>query len=186
MSRLFASLVLMGALAACGSEPQDVKSHHAKKAADDQKPTQVQPLDSGSSSYEYTYSPVGKRDPFRSTLEDLAERPADASMRPDCGPLCGWDIGQLKLVAVISGISNPVAMLEAPNNKGYIVRRGTFVGKRNGKVTQIRSGEVVITEIFKDQMGKPHVSPIVVRLPADTKDAFEPEEQNLLGAEVAE
>jgi type IV pilus assembly protein PilP len=136
--------------------------------------------------FEYTYTPVGKRDPFRSVVDDAASLPAEAlAMRADCGPLCKWEIEQLKLVAVISGISNPVAMVEDPSGKGFVVRRGSFVGKRNGKVTQIRAGEVVVTEIFKDQMGKPHVNPVFIRMPVE-KSSQDEAEVNLLGPEVTE
>ncbi|MGC4122297.1 MAG: pilus assembly protein PilP [Myxococcales bacterium] len=88
-------------------------------------------------------------------------------------------------MAIISGVSNPLAMVEDPNGRGYIVRRGTFVGKRNGKVTQIRAGELVVTEIYKDQMGKPHINPVPIKLPSDEKTGQQ-EDQNLLTPEVSE
>ena len=133
---------------------------------------------------EYLYSPVGKRDPFRSAIEDKLTSADEGADRGSCGPLCKWELEQLRLVAVISGVSNPLAMVEDPNGRGYIVRRGTFVGKRNGKVSQIRSGEVVVTEIYRDQMQKPHVNPVSIKLPTDTPQGQE--DQNLLAPENAE
>jgi type IV pilus assembly protein PilP len=180
-------LVLVAALASCGSDPLPATARPATPSTS--KPKAVEKAEKEAAEaeplLEYAYSPVGKRDPFRSVLDETGRhRPEDSSVNSNCGPLCKWEIEQLKLVAVISGISNPLAMVEDPAGKGHIVRRGTFIGKRNGKVTQIRSGEVVVTEIFKDQMGKPHVNPVYIRLPAEK--SAEIEDQNLLGPEVAE
>jgi hypothetical protein len=58
------------------------------------------------------------------------------------------------------------------------------VGRRNGKVTQIRAGEVVVTEIFKDQLGKPHRNDVAVKLPVDK--VVDQDEPNLLLQEAAE
>jgi len=186
-------LVALLTLAGCGEEiapPPPPKAAPApapapKKEAAAQTQDATKPGEAPPPTVEYAYSPVGKRDPFRSVLDDKTGPTESGQERPDCGPLCKWELEQLKLVAVISGVSNPLAMVEDPNGRGYIVRRGTFVGKRNGKVTQIRAGEVVVTEIYKDQMGKPHVNPVPIKLPTDEKPGAA-EDQNLLTPEVAE
>ncbi|HEY3449216.1 MAG TPA: pilus assembly protein PilP [Myxococcales bacterium] len=186
-------LVALLVLAGCGEEvatpatpsPKPAPAQ-AKKAAPAQDAAKQQPEAAAAvPTIEYAYSPVGKRDPFRSALDEKQSTTDTGQERPDCGPLCKWELEQLRLVAVISGVSNPLAMVEDPNGRGYIVRRGTFVGKRNGKVTQIRAGELVVTEIYKDQMGKPHVNPVPIKLPADEKPGAT-EDQNLLTPEVAE
>jgi type IV pilus assembly protein PilP len=94
---------------------------------------------------EWSYSSVGKRDPFRSFLSELqASGPALATR---CNTALGrFELDQLKLVAVITGLADPVAMVEAPNGVGYAVRRGVCVGKNGGVVASVRSGEVVISE----------------------------------------
>jgi type IV pilus assembly protein PilP len=181
-------VALVGLLTACGSSPSPMPRKASAAAVvprkveqlKEEKPAEaVPPL-------EYAYSPVGKRDPFRSILDDIAQKAVDsASGRAECGPLCHWDLEQLRLVAVISGISNPLGMVEDPNGRGHVVRRGTFVGKRNGKITQISAGEVVVTEVFKDQMGKPHSNPVVIKLPVDKQES-EQEDANLLSREIAE
>lgn len=99
----------------------------------------------------FLYSPIGKRDPFRSPLDDLI-KVAD-SPQHNC-PLCRWEVDQLKLVAVITGTGNPVAMVEDPNGLGHMLRQGTQVGKAGGKVTSIERDEVVVTEITHDPFGK--------------------------------
>ncbi len=180
-------LILSCALAACGGDVGKAKPA-APARAEASKKASATDKDAAAAApatlIEYAYSPVGKRDPFRSILDDVAESRPDQDLRPDCGPLCKWELDQLRLVAVVSGMSNPLGMVEDPGGKGYIVRRGTFMGKRNGKVTQIRAGEVVVTEIYKDNMGKPHPNLVVIKLPSEK--ATVEEDQNLLGPDVAE
>ncbi|MGI5862995.1 MAG: pilus assembly protein PilP [Myxococcales bacterium] len=175
-------------LAACGDAPskpvaKPKKTAAAKEAAKPELASSAAEAEQAPL-YEYAYSPIGKRDPFRSVLDDEQAKPQLAAGVRDCGPLCKWDLEQFKLVAVISGMSNPLAMVEDPSGRGYVVRRGTFIGKRNGKVSQIRSGEVIVTEVFKDQMGKPHLNQIVIQLPKDEKGKKGAEDIDLLGAEV--
>ena len=100
--------------------------------------------------YSYNYNPVGRRDPFRSPIEDLKvdTRQSEDSGKGCTEPLCQWDIDQLKLVAVVTGDANPMAMVEDPMGRGHIVRRNTKMGRQGGKVTQILREEVIVTEVI--------------------------------------
>ena len=77
-------------------------------------------------------NPLGKRDPFRSPLGESQTRPEGSQVCSE--PLCQWDLDQLKLVAVVTGDANPLAMVEDPQTRGYIIHRGTRVGKQGGQV----------------------------------------------------
>ena len=55
---------------------------------------------------------------------------------------------------MVTGTGNPVAMVEDPDGVGHVVRQGTEVGRRNGKVTTIRRDEVVVAELAHDPFGK--------------------------------
>ena len=94
---------------------------------------------------EWAYSSVGKRDPFRSYLAELAESRETAASRCTT-PLGRFEIDQLRLVAVVTGLDDPVAMVQAPNGIGYSIRRGACVGRNGGVISAVRSGEVVIQE----------------------------------------
>ena len=78
--------------------------------------------------------------------EDMVDTPPPNQPTACSEPLCQWDIDQLKLVAVVSGDANPLAMVEDPMGRGHIVRRNTRMGRQGGKVTQILRDEVVVTE----------------------------------------
>ena len=81
-----------------------------------------------------------------------------------------FEIDQLKLVAVIFGVAQPKAMVEAPDGKGYIVQLGTLVGKNFGRVARISHNEVVVTEEFRDGKGAKGVNTIHLTLEKDKEN----------------
>jgi type IV pilus assembly protein PilP len=146
--KTFHSMFISGALAlalvGCGEEPPPPPPVVPKR-------TQEAPKEKAAvaaPTYVYEYNPVGKRDPFRSPIEDMArEAPQPGQQVAACNePLCQWDIDQLKLVAVVTGDANPMAMVEDPMGRGHVVRRNTRMGRQGGKVTQILRDEVIVTE----------------------------------------
>jgi type IV pilus assembly protein PilP len=96
--------------------------------------------------FAYVYSPVGKRDPFRSKYKVLA---TSDKKRPG-SILTRYEIQQLKLSAIISGTSRPMAQVELPDGKGVLLKIGTPVGKNNGKVVRIKHDEVIVAEEYRD------------------------------------
>jgi type IV pilus assembly protein PilP len=113
---------------------------------------------------EWAYSSVGKRDPFRSFLSEIQASTAVLATR--CAtPLGRFEIEQLKLVAVVTGLEDPVAMVEAPNGVGYAVHRGACIGKNGGTVAAVRSGEVIVSEWAIRADGTRDKTKTVLRLP---------------------
>lgn len=108
----------------------------------------------------YIYSPVGKRDPFRSFYKVIKSK-AKAKIG---GILTHFEIDQLKLTAIISGISRPRAQVELPDGKGVVVKVGTRIGKNYGRVVRIKNDEVVIAEDFRDHLGRKMTNYIHMRL----------------------
>src|SRR4051812_1841135 len=108
------ALVLVSA--GCGDAPPSSQAPTAaapgtpaaqKKAAPAAAaPAPVAPV----STYQYAYNPLGKRDPFRSLLEDLRNQAQGSQVESCSEPLCQWDLDQLILVAVVTGDANPIAM----------------------------------------------------------------------------
>lgn len=132
--------------AACGDKPKPAAAKaaaakaaaaaEAKPAADDaKKPGEA----------EWSYSSAGKRDPFRSFLAEA--RASGKLLDTRCAtPLGRYELEQLKLVAVVTGLEDPVAMVQAPTGVGYSVRRGACIGKNGGTVQAVRTGEIVVAE----------------------------------------
>ena len=117
-------------------------------------------------SEEYTYNPIGKRDPFKSFL---AEEIAPGSQKATT-PLQRFDIDQMGLIGIIWGISTPRAMVTTPDGKGYVVQKGTLVGKNWGKVSRITQDEVIISEEYRDFEGKLIVHEIPLKMPKDKEE----------------
>lgn len=114
--------------------------------------------------YSYSYSPVGKRDPFRSPAPEMGvSGPVGACSEP----LCQWDLEQFTLVAVVTGDSNPLAMVQDPQGRGYIVRRATRIGKQGGKVAQILRDQLIINEEYIAPDGKRVVNPVSLKIKQD-------------------
>jgi type IV pilus assembly protein PilP len=115
---------------------------------------------------EWSYSSAGKRDPFRTFLADIEKSQGGLATR--CAtPLGRFEIEQLKVVAVVTGLEDPVAMVEAPNGVGYSVRRGACIGKNGGVVASIRSGELVVAEWAVRADGTRDRTQTVLRLPKE-------------------
>ena len=157
-------------VAACGgskpassSRPKPAKpAATAAATADAKKETAVESL------VNYAYNPVGKRDPFRSPIEELS-RTTNATQVTACNePLCAWDLDQLKLVAVVTGDANPIAMVEDPLGRGHIVRRNARMGRQAGLVTQILRDSLTVTEYVQTE-GKRIPNPVIIQLKPDAK-----------------
>ncbi|WXH31348.1 hypothetical protein WA016_05324 [Myxococcus stipitatus] len=118
--------------------------------------------------YVYSYNPVGKRDPFRSPLEELGRQGQQNPVTTCTEPLCAFDLDQLKLVAVVTGDANPLAMVEDPQGRGHIVRRNTRVGRQGGKVTQILRDSLTVTEVFSGN-GEIIKNPVTLQLKPDDR-----------------
>ena len=158
--QLLAALVLASA---CGGSAPPPPATATKAAV--AKPPAVQEQGAAPAPT-YVYNPVGKRDPFRSPDAEPATQAALANA--SCNePLCRFDVDQLTLVAVVSGDANPLAMVQDPAGRGYFVRRNTRVGRQGGRVTQIMSDAVVITEYFTTPDGKTTANPVTLAIKAD-------------------
>jgi len=119
----------------------------------------------------YVYNPIGKRDPFRSFL---ASGPKDDDDTPRT-PLQRYDLDQYQLVGVIWGIDRPRALVQDPEHTGHVVEIGTYIGKNWGKVTQITSSGVVVTEEYQTIDGELVVNEIPMKLAStDTEEGRRP------------
>jgi type IV pilus assembly protein PilP len=161
---VLALLVLIAlAVAACGEEKRT-----APKAA----PAAARPAAAPAApaapaaDAEVAYSSVGKRDPFKSFLGDL--RATTGAVVTRCNtPLGRFELDQLRLVAVITGLADPLAMVEAPTGVGYAIRKGACIGKNGGVVATIRTGEVVVTEWAMRADGTREKTETALRLPRE-------------------
>jgi hypothetical protein len=146
------SVLLLGGLAV----PLGVRAADVPDATPTTRPTvgiQPTPTPTGAPG-------VGLRDPFRPF--NLALRPRVVETPKT--PLEQYDVGALKLVAVIYDTQNPKAMVEDDAGLGYTIGPGTRIGNQGGTVKTIDPDRVVIEEEFVDFYGEKKKTEIVLRL----------------------
>jgi type IV pilus assembly protein PilP len=165
MRKLIFSLAALSLLSACGSKPKAPPAAKPVAAAvpaklEDKQAETAAPKD------EWSYSSAGKRDPFRSYLQEL-DAPQSGIASRCTTPLGRFDVEQLRVVAVITGLEDPVAMVEAPSGVGYSVRRGACIGKNGGVISAVRSGEVVVSEWAIRADGTRDKTQTLMKLPQD-------------------
>jgi len=140
-----AAAVALALLAACGDSKPKPPPAPARPAAAAAPAAAPAPEAKKPAEQEWSYSSAGKRDPFRSFLAEA--RATGKLLDTRCAtPLGRFELEQLKLVAVVTGLEDPVAMVQAPNGTGYAVRRGACIGKNGGTVLAVRTGELVVAE----------------------------------------
>ncbi len=104
------------------------------------------------------YDPKGRTDPFSPLFKDEPKpkpgvKPGDGKPGRILTPLEKLDLSQLKLVGIVRGLGGPRALIEETSGKGYIIKKGTFIGIHSGKVADIFDDKIVIDEEFEDYTG---------------------------------
>lgn len=92
----------------------------------------------------YRYDPQGRRDPFQSLIGP--KQVLQPGQRPPGVP--GFLIDEMKLQGVLKTKNGLVAMVNAPDNKGYLVRVGDKV--LDGEVIRITQTTVVFRQEVND------------------------------------
>jgi type IV pilus assembly protein PilP len=150
----------------CGSKPKKPAAAPAATAPAEAAAAAPAAATAEPSKPEWSYSSVGKRDPFRSFLSELDKETGSLATR--CAtPLGRFELEQLRLVAVVTGLEDPVAMVEAPTGVGYSVRRGACIGKNGGAVAAVRTGELVVSEWATRADGSRDRTQTILRLPKE-------------------
>ena len=118
----------------------------------------------------YTYDATGKQDPFlpfiRKVTEERLTPVADNEMRPRT-PLEQVDVRELRLEGVIWNPENPdsaMAMVELPDGKGFVLRKGMVVGKRQGKITEIAPDRITVQERYVTLFGEEKERRVTLKL----------------------
>jgi len=112
------------------------------------------------------YKPTGKIDPFEPLFRDkptLAKK--KKRKRLPQTPLERIEISQLKLVGIILASSGNRALVEETSGKGYVIKKGTYIGTNSGKVVQINKETVIVEEEFEDVFGKSATRQREIKLP---------------------
>lgn len=87
---------------------------------------------------------AANRDPFRSFLAEFNRPKRIAKKTERKVILPRYALDELKLIAVVTGGTRPVAMFRDPSGLGVTVKRGDYISKNAGKVKHILTDRVVV------------------------------------------
>ncbi len=103
------------------------------------------------------YDPKGKIDPFlpifRTQADETSKEKSSRIRRPRT-PLEKLDLSQLRLVSILKRPSGKLAMVEEASGRGYLVKKGTYIGINSGKVVKIQKDRLQVEEQVENVLGK--------------------------------
>jgi type IV pilus assembly protein PilP len=104
------------------------------------------------------YNPEGKLNPFEPLFKkepvSLAAGKKKVKRRKPLTPLERINLSQLTLVGIIQAPSGSRALVQESSGKGYVVKKGTYIGTNSGKIVQILKDRIIIEEESEDIYGK--------------------------------
>jgi type IV pilus assembly protein PilP len=127
------------------------------------------------------------RDPFRSFASELKSKVPMVAQRAVIMP--NTPIDAMRLIAIISGINQPRAMLVDERGVGYVTARGDFVGRAdvvqgggtenlpialNWRVDRIRENEIVLA---REDPSAPNRPPLTKVIPLHDEKDTPPDDQ---------
>ncbi|MHB9001471.1 MAG: hypothetical protein ACYC7A_02435 [Thermoanaerobaculia bacterium] len=95
---------------------------------------------------DFRYDPQGRRDPFRSLIGPTPK--IEASDRPPGTP--GFLIDEMDLQGIVRTGNDWVAMVNGPDNNGYLLRSGDKVF--DGEVIRVNPDSVVFRQVVNDPL----------------------------------
>lgn len=107
---------------------------------------------------EFRYDPQGRRDPFRSLIGPTPK--LEAADRPPGTP--GFLIDEMDLQGVVRTGQEWVAMINGPDNNGYLLRTGDKVF--DGEVIRINPDSVVFRQVVNDPLSVARYREVVKEL----------------------
>lgn len=130
------------------------------------------------------------RDPFRTFIATFAPPESKRVAQNQRAVILGqFSIDELKLVAIVTGGEYPRAMVVDPGGKGWVLKRGDFVGRPeivhiggangadyqlNWRVDKVRDGDLVFLREDPAQPGIPPATRVVTLHPeAENRDKID-------------
>jgi type IV pilus assembly protein PilP len=94
----------------------------------------------------FTYQAENRPDPFVPFISDKILQEVAETKPDELTGMRQFEPGQLTLVAIMFSEGSPMAMVEDSSHKGYLVRKGTKIGK-SGIISDILPNQVIIKQL---------------------------------------
>ena len=125
------------------------------------------------------YDPKGRIDPFIPLIKKApvnaakeaevnsadAEKIKERKKRIPQTPLEKIELSQLRLRAIVLAPSGNRALVEESSGKGYILTKGTYIGRNQGVVTEITKDKVLVEETVESIQGDIAIQEKELKLP---------------------
>lgn len=151
---VIAGLVMAGSLLiSCGKTEEPAQSPVKQPAKAAKQKAAAETLDA-TAGLAGSFENARLRNPFQSHLVLMKASPD--SPQKIKGPLECCELSIFKVMAAVVGVSDTegFALVQAPDGKRYVVRRGDVIGARDGKVVKIHSKGIIVREHTRDEDGK--------------------------------
>jgi type IV pilus assembly protein PilP len=107
------------------------------------------------------------KDPFKPYV--LESKPLSPVFGKGAGrgllPIQSYDVGQFRVLGIITGLKQNSALVADPTGKAYVVKAGMEIGKNGGKIEKITSSSIEVSEKFRDENGKIKTRTVRLTLP---------------------
>ncbi|HBG51794.1 MAG TPA: pilus assembly protein PilP [Gammaproteobacteria bacterium] len=161
MSIVRIALASLACLAAAGCGRDHADLHEWMDQIRSEEKVSIDPLPVLKPYEKFVYEPAGLKSPFLDTLEEQrVERLADAGaggVRPDLNrrkeALEAYPLDALRMVGTLSRGGNTWALIQAPDQTISRIGIGNYLGENYGRVTQIESNAVQLTELISNGTG---------------------------------
>lgn len=161
LTSVFCILFLIGCQQVAPPQPQPAAAPQAKKEAQPQAAAPAAAQIKEEKKEEVAID-IKQKNPFKPFITKTTEKAAVAVPKT---PLQRYELDQLKVVAIIWGLNGSIAMIEAPDGKGYSVKRGDLIGSRDGRVKRVEKDRIVVEEKFSEAGGEVTTSEFEIKLP---------------------
>jgi type IV pilus assembly protein PilP len=113
-----------------------------------------------------------KKDPFKPFAVVVQPQQKEGKKGPRLGalPIHTYEVGQFKVIGIITGLKENRGLVVDPTGKPYVVKVGMTIGINEGRITRIASNYIEITESFSDGEGKARKVRTTLNLPR--KESF--------------
>lgn len=113
---------------------------------------------------DYSYDPANKVDPFKSFI--IVKKELEEKERPKTY-LETLDLSQVTLSAIVMSEEGNWALVRDSKGEGHVIKVGTSIGRKRGRVIKILEKEVVVREYYRDIRGREEIpKDISISLPS--------------------
>ncbi len=142
-------------MTACSKDDSDLQAFIAQTKSTNVG--SVKPIPQFEPYESFTYTAGDLRDPFVATAEIDEQALADNALRPDQQrprqPLEAFPLDTLAMVGILEQKEHEWALIKDPQNVVHRVQIGNYMGRHEGRVTEITESDIRLTEIVPDGIG---------------------------------